>query len=89
MNRAKQKGRASILAGRSGPLAMGLAAIGLLVTNERGVEEMAARLEIQKRTAYRLLQSIESAGLEVQARRDGSRVFHRIPAASLKQALGI
>lgn len=89
MKTKKTKGRASKAGSRSDPLTVGLSAIGFLVSEERRIDDVAQHLDVQVRTAYRVLQGIERAGLEVQVRRDGVRVFHRIATSSLKRALGI
>lgn len=75
--------------GRTDNLGVMLSVISLLVSEEQGVDGVAAHLGIERRSAYRVLQNIERAGLEVLVRRDGPRAFHRIPASSVRRAMGL
>lgn len=64
-------------------------AIKALRAGRWAIEDLAAELEVGRRTAYRLLAAIERAGIPVARAREGKTVYLRITRASVKRAFGL
>lgn len=52
-----------------------LTALRLLVRGRHGAQDWADELDLERRTAYRLLRALEASGLRIEHQREGRRVY--------------
>jgi hypothetical protein len=72
---------------RNRQLGQVLAALLLLRRGRWGVKELATELEMHWRTTYRMLVSLERAGVKMAKTKDGAHAYWTIPAEPLRKLL--
>lgn len=66
-----------------------LEALRLLVKKERSTSELMEELSMSRDSVERLLGTLLEAGVNVESRKEGRFVYHRVSEAEARKAVGL